>query len=229
MAKKETNANTLKIEELPIKKVAITLAGDSDLILRKKSRSFEMEEIFKQSHPKGTKIPAEYQQPYNKWERLITSVHWLNPITFHDDNHELYTEEEWQKYMNENAPCILGKAFKDSMKEAFISCGFKESTGKNGTDYMRTTNISELNPVTFMEAGWDEHLAMTSGLSRVNVLTVQNMFREWRCTIELTYLESALPLATICSLLTAAGAFIGVGARRGEGFGRYHIEDIKSI
>lgn len=40
--------------------------------------------------------------------------------------------------------------------------------------------------------------------------------------------ESALPLSTICSLLTAAGAFIGVGARRGEGYGRYHIEDIQA-
>lgn len=227
MSKKEAT-NVISIEELPIKKVAITLAGDSDLILCKKARSFEREEIFKQSHPKGTKIPAEYQQNYCRWEKLITSVHWLKPIEFHDEDNELYTEEEWKKYMMENTPCILGKAFKDSMKEAFISCGFKESTGKNGTDYVRTTSISELNPVTFVEAGWDEHLAMTDGLNKKNVLTVQNVFKEWKCIIELTYLESALPLSTICSLLTAAGAFIGVGARRGEGYGRYHIEDIQA-
>lgn len=218
----------ITITELPIKKVTFTLVGDTDLILCKKARSFERQEIFKQSHPKGTKIPAEYQQPYSLWERLITSIHWLNPIEFHDDNHELYTEEEWKHYMETNKPCIIGKAFKDSMKEAFISCGFKESTGKNGTDYMRTTRISEINPISFVQAGYDQHLAMTSGLSRVNVLTQQNVFNGWTCDITITFLESAIPLSTITELLTAAGTFIGIGSRRGEGYGRYHISSIRN-
>lgn len=218
---------TIELTSLPIRKVTVSLVGDTDLILCKKPRSFERLEIFKQSHPKGTKIPPEYQQPYNMWERLITSVHWLKPIQFHDEDNELYTEEEWKHYMETNKPCILGKAFKDSMKEAFISCGFKESTGKNGTDYMRTTVISEINPISFADVGYDQHLVMTSGLSRVNVLTQQNVFHGWRCDIEVTFLESAIPLSTICELITAAGTFIGVGSRSGEGYGRYHIEEVK--
>lgn len=217
----------IEVSALPIRQVTVTLIGDSDLILCKKARSFELLEIFKQSHPKGTKIPAKYQQPYNMWERLITSVHWLNPIEFHDDDHELYTEEEWKHYMETNKPCILGKAFKDSMKEAFISCGFKESTGKNGTDLIRTTRFSEINPVSFEQVSYDQHLAMTSGLSRVNVLTQQNVFKEWSCELTITYLESTIPLSTIIELLTAAGTFIGIGSRRGEGFGRYHIAEVK--
>lgn len=215
------------VSALPIRHVTITLVGDSDLILCKKARSFEQLEIFKQSHEKGASIPNKYRQPYNLWERLITSVHWLYPIEFHDDDHELYTEEEWKHYMETNKPCILGKAFKDSMKEAFISCGFKESTGKNGTDLMRTTSFSEINPVSFEQAGYDQHLAMTSGLSRVNVLTQQNIFKGWSCELTITYLESTIPLTTILELMTAAGAFIGIGARRGEGFGRYHIAEVK--
>lgn len=224
MAKKVTD---ISISELPIRTVTFTLIGDSDLILCKKARSFEQAEIFKQSNPKGTKIPPKYQQPYNMWERLITSLHWLNPIEFHDEDHSLYSEDEWRHYMETNKPCILGKAFKDSMKEAFISCGFKESTGKNGTDYMRTTSISGINPISFQEAGYDQHLAMTSGLSRVNVLTQQNVFRNWSCDVTITFLETAIPLSTITELLVAAGTFIGIGSRRGEGYGRYHIAEIK--
>lgn len=228
--KKETKVveKVLETSELPIRTVTVTLVGDTDLILCKKARSFEREEIFKQSHPKGTKIPAEYQQPYNMWERLITSIHWQKPIEFHDDDNSLYTEEEWKKYMAENKPCILGKAFKDSMKETFISCGFKESTGKNGTDYMRTTSISDINPVSFAQAGYDQHLAMTNGMNKTNVLTQQNVFSGWSCDLEITYLETAIPLTTLVELLTAAGIFIGVGSRRGEGYGRYHIGGIRS-
>lgn len=223
--KKETK---IEVSGLPIRHVTVTLVGDSDLILCKKARSFERLEIFKQSHPKGTKIPPEYQQPYNMWERLITSVHWLNPIEFHDADNELYTEEEWMKYMKENKPCILGKAFKDSMKEAFISCGFKESTGKNGTDLVRTTSFSEIIPVSFAQAGYDQHLAVANVQGRPNVLTQQNVFRGWTCELTITYLESTIPLSTIIELLTAAGAFIGIGSRRGEGYGRYHVEGARS-
>ena len=177
MAKKATEKN-IELTSLPIKSVTFTLVGDTDLILCKKARSFERQEIFKQSHPKGTKIPSEYQQPYCLWERLITSIHWLNPIEFHDDNHELYTEEEWRSYMQNNKPCILGKAFKDSMKEAFISCGFKESTGKNGTDYMRTTRISEINPITFADAGYDPYEKKLLGITAMTSLLGKQKFAE---------------------------------------------------
>ena len=81
-AKKSTeNQTQIQLGEIKVKKMIVTIVGDSDLILCKKARSYEREEIFKQSHPKGTKIPAELQQPYNMWEKLITSIHWLNSIT----------------------------------------------------------------------------------------------------------------------------------------------------
>lgn len=203
------------------------LEGDSDLILCKKARSFELLEIFKQSHPKGTEIPEQYLQSYNMWEKLITSVHWLNPIEFHDDDWSLYTEEEWSKYMTENAPCILGKAFKDSLGEAFISLGFKESTGKAGTDFKRCTEFDRILPITFTKAGYDQHLAMTNGLSKVNVLTQQNVFSGWECTVRVRLYEKTLPAETLISMFESAGIFIGVGSRRSEGFGRYHVREVK--
>lgn len=224
-AKKATESN-LSVEPIKAKKMTITIVGDSDLILCAKSRSYQREEIYKQSHPKGTKIPKEYQQDYCLWEKLITSIHWLHPIEFHDDDYSKYTEEEWTKYMNENQPCILGKAFKDSMVEGFKSFGYKESTGRDGTDLKRTVSFKSFVPITFTQAGYDQHLAQTSGLSRTNVLTQQNVFTGWRADVEITYLETCFPKETIIELFNAVGQMIGVGARRKEEYGKYHVESV---
>ena len=216
-----------KTKGIKITTVELDLVGDTDLILCAKSRSFELVEIFKQSHPKGTEIPQELLQPYNMWEKLITSIHWLNPIEFHDDDWSKYTEEEWNRYMTENSPCILGKAFKDSLAEAFKSLGFKDSTGKAGTDFKRCTEFGRIVPITFAQAGYDQHLALTNGLTKVNVLTQQNVFTGWRCTVTVKLFEKTLPVETLVSLINAAGTFIGVGSRRGEGYGRYHVEETR--
>lgn len=223
-AKKE---EVITLNPIRTSNFTVCIEGTSDLILCAKARSFELPEMFKQSHPKGTQIPAELSQPYNVWEKLITSIHWEKPIELHDDDWSLYSEEEWSDYMTNNRPLILGKAFQDSLKEAFISCGFKESTGKAGTDFRRTVSIAPTIPVKFSGVNADEHLAMTSGLNRVNVLTQANVFSGWSCEIPIVTLESAFPKQTIIELFNMAGTFIGVGSRRGEGFGRYKVTEIK--
>lgn len=220
---------SITLKEFKKVTLVVKIVGDSDLILCKKARSYEMREVFKQSHEKGTEIPPELDQPYCLWERLITSIHWERPIEFHDDDHSRYTEEEWNKYMTENRPCILGKAFQDSFKEAFVSCGFKESTGKAGTDFRRTIIFKQLNPVDFAKVGYTQHLAQTSGISNTNVLTQANVFSGWSVELQVTFLAVAFPKETILNLITCAGEFIGVGSRRGEGYGRYHIETVTEI
>ena len=224
----ETATQTFVIENIVPKTIIASLEGTSDLILCAKARSYVREEIFKQSHPKGTKIPAKYQQPYNLYEKLITSIHWLHPIEFHDDDYSKYTEEEWSRYMKENQPCILSNSFAGSMKEAFTSF-YKDSTGKNNTDLKRSVNIKPITPITFDMAGYDQHLAQTSGLSRVNVLTQQNVFSGWRCDLELTYVETVFPKETIIAILNTAGSNIGVGSRRGEGYGRFTVKSVTEI
>ena len=227
--KAEVTGTDIALEQIAPKTMIVTVEGTSDLILCKKSRSYEREEVFKQSHPKGTKIPAEYQQPYCLWEKLITSLHWLNPIEFHDDDYSLYTEEEWAKYMRENKPCILANSWIGSFNESFISCGFKDSTGKAGTDLKRTISFETLTPISFARAGYDQHLAQTSGLSRTNVLTQQNVFSGWYADVEIHYLPIAFPKETVLSIMQSAGVFIGVGARRKEGYGRYKVTTCRDI
>ena len=74
-------AKAISIENIKETRLVVELIGDSDLILHKKSRSFERQEIFKQSHEKGTKIPKDYMQSKNIWEGLITGLTWEKPIT----------------------------------------------------------------------------------------------------------------------------------------------------
>ena len=221
-----TDEKNITFEPIKTTLMKITLIGDTDLILNKKARSYELEEVFKQSHQKGTKIPQKYQQPYNVWEKLITSINWIDPIVYHDDDNSLYTEEEWKFYMQTNKPFIFGKAFKDSWSEAFKSCGFKDSTGKAGTDFERSVIVKQKNIVTFAEASYDQHLAMTKGLSRTNVLTQNNLFTGWKVGIEITFIESIFPKETLIDLIHTSGIFIGIGSRRKEGYGRYHIGEV---
>ena len=84
----------------PVKQtlIDVELVGTSDLILNKKCRSYERSEIWKQTNPKGSKMPKILDQEYNLWEHLITSITWDKPITFHDEDYSLYTQEEWEQY-----------------------------------------------------------------------------------------------------------------------------------
>ena len=227
--KNEVVESAISLEQIKPKTMIVTVNGTSDLILCKKSRSYELEEIFRQSHPKGTKIPSEFQQAYCLWEKLITSIHWLHPIEFHDADYQLYTQQEWEKYMTENKPCILANSWIGSLNEAFISCGFKDSTGKAGTDLKRTISFETLTPIRFAKAGYDQHLAQTSGLSRTNVLTQQNVFSGWTADVEIHYLPIAFPQETVLGIMQCAGSFIGVGARRKEGYGRFELAGVKEI
>ena len=220
----------IKIEKPRKTVLTFSLEGTSPLILRGMARSYIREEVFKQGHPKGTKIPHDLDTKinHNLYERLITSIHWKNPIEVFDD-YSLYTKEMWEELMEKNQPCILAKAFKDSMKEVFISFGYKESTGRNGTDLDRTIAImNQLTPITFEKAEANEHIAKTSGVSSSNVLTDCNIFYGWKAELVLSHVNSVFPSETIISIVQNAGEYIGLGSRRKEAFGRYEIKNVSA-
>ena len=227
MSTTKTKEKVITLNPIKTRVFTVHIEGTSDLILCKRAGSFELERLFTLTHDKGTQLPAELNQGYFLWEKLITSIHWEKPITFHDDDWSLYSEEEWKDYMKNNRPCLLGKAFQDAMKEAFISCGFKESTGKAGTDFKRTISIASIVPVSFGEAGYSQHLAKANDMKGSTVITQQNVLHDWHCDVQVNALESAFPKQTIIELFNMAGTFIGVGSRRGEGYGRFHVTEVK--
>lgn len=221
---------TIKIEPLEETMITLVLVGDTDLILRKKARSYEREEVYKQSMPKGTEIPMSLVDQRNQWEKLITSISWENPIVFHDDDQWLYTEEEWKDYMRNNRPCILAPAFYRSFAESFKSFGYKDRTGKAGTDFQRALNIiHSLNPITFESASPESKLVPNTGISSTNVVCHQNVFSNWSCELMLSVADIAFPYESVISIISTAGKYIGIGAQRKYGYGRYHIESIKAV
>lgn len=216
---------TIKIT--PIKENIITLdiVGDSDLILHKKSRLYELGQVWAQNQPKGTELPERFQGK-NKWEQFITTITWEKPIVFHDDDVSLYTEEEWNDYMTNNRPCILVQAFSKSFQEAFKTFGFKDSTKKAGTDFQRALNFDGNKiPVNFASVVYESKLVPNTGINKSNVVCNQNIFSGWNCQITLRMPEKVFPIETVVSVVSTAGRYIGVGSQRKNGYGRYHIEN----
>lgn len=214
---------TFTIEPLKETTLRLELIGDTDLILHKRSRYYEQAECWKQAHDKGTKMPEIYNQSKNIWEGLITGIHWEKPITFHDEDVSLYTQEEWESYMKDNRPCILTQAFKKAFTETFITF-FKDSTGKKGTDIKRSLSMAgSICPVTFSDVEVVSNIVPTSGISASPVLCSSNVFHNWRTTIEVSCPDIVFPHETVLQLIETSGKYIGIGTQRANGNGRYHI------
>ena len=216
-------SKTFTIEPLKETTLKLELIGDTDLILHKRSRYYEQAECWKQAHDKGTKMPEIYNQSKNIWEGLITGIHWEKPITFHDEDISLYTQEEWESYMKDNRPCILTQAFKKAFTEIFITF-FKDSTGKKGTDIKRSLSTTgSICPVDFESVEVVNNIVPTSGISASPVLCSSNVFHNWRTTIEVSCPDIVFPHETVLQLIETSGKYIGIGTQRANGNGRYHI------
>lgn len=233
MAKKETGI--IELNKIKETKLIVELIGepDSDLILNKKCRSFEREQIFIQTHGDGEEVPdniSTKKRNYNLWEHLITSITWRDPIVFHDDDYSKYTEDEWRYYMEHNAPCILSNAFTGAMGEAFKTFGYKQTTGKAGTDLRRAVNFCAPRfPITFEQVGYEQKLVPNNSMDHKNVIAQYNVFHNWKCVVEIACADVVFPEKTIISLLETTGKYIGVGTQRKNGYGRWHVGEIKKI
>lgn len=229
MAKKKENKD-IRVNDVEKTTFAVELVGTSPLILNKKARSYERMEIFKQSHPKGTVIPKDYDQPYCMWEKLITSLSWRDPIVLHDDDYSLYTEDEWRHYMQFNAPCILQNALIGTMAETFKTFGYKGSTGKDGTDLKRSVNFLKPKfPIQFETAMYEQKLIPSNTRDRTNVIGQYNVFEGWRCVIEIAFADIVFPAETLIELIRTTGKFVGIGTQRKNGYGRWELGDIREI
>lgn len=228
MAREESR--TLLMDEVKMTIIQAELIGTSDLILNKESRSYEESEKYKQTHPKGTVMPKALDQPYCLWEHLITSVTWDKPIVFHDDDYSKYTEEEWRGYMRNNNPCILSAAFAGAMGEAFKTFGYKDATGKAGTDFRRAIVFtSPKHKITFDSYDYAQHLVPNNGINRTNVVAQYNVFSGWRCELELACADVVFPYETIVDLIRTTGKFIGIGTQRKNGYGHWDLGNVSVI
>jgi hypothetical protein len=110
------------------------------------------------------------------------------------------------------------------MSEAFKTFGFKDSTGKAGTDFRRAVNFQAPKcPVSFASVEYEQKLVPNTGISKTNVVAQFNVFHGWKCRLILATADVAFPYETVIEVLATAGKFIGIGTQRKNGFGRFEL------
>lgn len=208
-----------KIEAIEVKAIVpktatITIVGDSDLVLNK------MNDPTTRILTDARKDKAKSTEKPDKWESIITSVHWLNgkPAEF--------SEEALKECLDpkKNAPCITAFGLKKSFGDAVV----RNEIDKYKTKFEASLNVygkgDGLVPITFATHSIDEKLM--SPKKGAPVLVNLNRFSGWRATFNISFLDNVYSLEQIVSIINMAGFGIGIGSGRSSGYGRYHVENL---
>ena len=115
---KTENKQEVVVREIKVERAIVTVEGKSDLVLNKMNASNT-----RQLLAEDRKAQAVWEaQHKNKWENIITSMHWKKPIPIIGDNSDgLATNRECNEEMfwsmldsANNAPCISAFGLKKS-------------------------------------------------------------------------------------------------------------------
>lgn len=208
MASKKSDQ--IEIKAIEPKVITVKICGDSDLVLNC------MNAPTKRALMNVRKDKAKDIEKPNKWEEIITSVHWLNPVTD-------YSEEGLRDALENNSPCITSTGLKKSLQDAVV----QNKISTYSTGFRATVNVvgqkGVLIPVKFAMHHIDE-LLMSPQRGKP-VLVRLNRFTGWSADITLSYLENVYGTEQILNILNLAGFGIGIGSSRSSGFGRYHVTD----
>lgn len=202
----------IELKKIEVKRAIIRIVGDSDLVLNKMNDVTSRELIDKR------KDKAKSLEKPNKWECIITSMHWYNgkPTDF--------TEAGLEQAMKENAPCITTFGLKKSFGDAVV----RNEVDKYKTKFDASVNVlgkGNLVPIKFTEYNVDEKLMSPKKGSPV--LVNLSRFIGWSAEFEIGYVDNAYSLEQILNIINLAGFGLGIGSGRSSGYGRYHIESVK--
>lgn len=218
MSKKAEN-NVIEVIGLDVRHATICIEGDGDLVLNKMNASNERQLIAEDRKKQG----LWESQHKNKWEDIITSMHWRDGIPVEDTNADC-TEELLLEMLEENAPCITAFGLKKSWGQAVV----RNEIDTYATKFDNAVNIiapGGLIPITFTEWKVDTKLMSPK---RGAPLTVRlNHFSGWKAEIPIQYTTNVYTIDGIASIIRCAGFGIGIGSGRTSGYGRYHITGIK--
>ena len=214
---------TKKTEEIVVKPIkvehaTITITGKGDLVLNKMNASNTRSLLADDRKAQG----VWEAQNKNKWEDIITSIHWRDGIQVEDTNKEC-TEELFYEMLANNAPCISAFGLKKSWGQAVV----RQEIDKYSTKFDSAVNIitnGGLIPIRFAEWRLDERL-MTPKRG-APITTRLNHFVGWSADIGIEYTTNVYSLSEIATIINFAGFSLGIGSGRTSGYGRYAIEDI---
>lgn len=219
MARKATSTKEVMVYGDLIKTAEITIEGTGDIILNRMNISTVREltaEDRKAQH-------VWEQQHMNKWERIITSVHWRDPLPTNDTNADC-SEEMMMDLLKTNAPCIPKFGFNKSWGQAVVRFGID----KNATKFVPAVDIATphgLIPIKFDE--WHLETKLMSPVRGAPIAQTFNHFSGWSAVINLDYTDDVYSLNEILTVISKAGMGLGIGSGRSSGYGRYKILDVK--
>lgn len=214
-AKKEE----IVLKEIKIEHAVITIEGKGDLVLNKMNAS-NTRQLLSDDRKAQALWEAQHK---NKYEDLMTSIHWRDPLPVENTNAEC-NEELFKKMLEENAPCISAFGLKKSWGQAVV----RQEIDKYSTKFDSAVNIVSnggLIPIKFAEWRLDERLM--SPKRGAPVTTRLNHFVGWTAEILIEYTTNVYSINEIANIINYAGFSLGIGSGRSSGYGRYHIIDIK--
>lgn len=207
------------LKEIKIEHAVITIEGKGDLVLNCMNASNE-----RQLLAEDRKVQKLWEDQHkNRWEDIITSIHWRDGIPVENTNEEC-TEELFYKMLKENAPCISAFGLKKSWGQAVV----RQEIDKYSTKFDSAVNIVSnggLIPIKFAQWKLDERLM--SPRTGKPVTTRLNHFVGWSAEIAIEYTTNVYSSTEIANIINYAGFSLGIGSGRTSGYGRYHIINIK--
>lgn len=217
--KKAAVENEIRIEDARVKYATVVIEGDGDLVLNKMNAASERALL-----ADDRKAQALWEaQHVNKWEQIITSMHWRDGVPVEDTNSEC-TEELFYEMLENNAPCITAFGLKKSWNQAVV----RNEIDKYSTKFDNAVNViapGGLVPITFASHKIDTRLMTPKRGSPVT--TRLNHFQGWRAEIPISYTEHVYSISEIVTIINYSGFGCGIGSGRTSGYGRYHVTDVK--
>ena len=211
MAKSEI----IKVSHIDVKTARIYIEGTSDLVLNKmNARNTRM-----LTAPDRTRVA---ERP-NKWEDIITSIHWRDGIPTQDTYHDC-DEDMLMDMLKNNAPCITAFGLKKSFGQAVV----RNEIDKYATKIDASVNViapKGLVPITFAEYAVDERLMSPKRGAPINV--VLSHFCGWKADFEIKYTDNVFSLEAITNIINMAGFSLGIGSGRSSGYGRYQVVGVE--
>ena len=215
----EKKTENIVIKEMKVEHATICIEGRSDLVLNKMNVSNTRQLI-----ADDRKAQALWESQHkNKWEDIITSMHWRDGIPVEDTNTQC-TEELFYKMLEENAPCITAFGLKKSWGQAVV----RQEIDKYSTKFDASVNIitnGGLIPIKFAEWKLDERLM--SPKRGAPITTRLNHFVGWSAEIPIEYTTNVFSVNEIVTIINCAGFSMGIGSGRTSGYGRYAVVDVK--
>ena len=208
----------IELKPIEVKRAVITIQGDTDLVLNKMNARNTRTLTDKQ-----TGVKTITANP-NKWEDIITAVHWFHDLGMKDTYKES-SEEKLHDLLLNNKPCITVFGLLKSFGQAVT----RNEIDQYATKFANAVNINAekgLVPVTFTTHTIDEKLM--SPKKGAPVLVYLNHFIDWRAQFEISYTDNVYTLDQIVNIINLAGFGIGIGSGRTSGYGRYHVVGVEA-